>query len=247
MRCSFSILSLAITLPACISASSPVVTIKNGTVQGRHSPEWNQDFFLGIPYAQPPLGELRFRWPQSINTSFEGVFDASLYGHSCYQYGSNFNLSEDCLTINGMLYPLLCSILPNEVCLVIRPSGHEHENLPVLVWIYGGGLTLGSTADQQYNLSAIVEASTLTDNPFIAVSMNYRLGVWGFLNTPVIHAEGSSNAGLLDQRLGLRWVQENILAFGGDPSRVTIWGESAVRISTIPIQPREFMLITSSL
>jgi len=99
-----------------------------------------------------------------------------------------------------------------------------------LVWIYGGGLTLGSTADQQYNLSGIVEASTLTNNPFIAVSMNYRLGVWGFLNTPVVHAEGSSNAGLLDQRLGLRWVQENIHAFGGDSKRVTIWGESAVCI-----------------
>ena len=101
-----------------------------------------------------------------------------------------------------------------------------------MVWIYGGGLTLGSTADQQYNLSGIVEASTLTDNPFIAVSMNYRLGVWGFLNTPVVHAEGSSNAGLLDQRLGLRWVQENIRSFGGDPRRVTVWGESAVRIFT---------------
>lgn len=99
-----------------------------------------------------------------------------------------------------------------------------------MVWIYGGGLTLGSTADQQYNLSGIVEASTLTDNPFIAVSMNYRLGVWGFLNTPVVHAEGSSNAGLLDQRLGLQWVQENIRSFGGDPRRVTVWGESAVRI-----------------
>jgi carboxylesterase type B len=128
-----------------------------------------------------------------------------------------------------MVYRALCSDLPQLTCLVIRPSGYDHKFLPVLVWIYGGGLTLGSTADPQYNLSGIVEASTLTDNPFIAVSMNYRLGVWGFLNTPVVHAEGSSNAGLLDQRLGLRWVKENILAFGGDPTRVTIWGESAVR------------------
>lgn len=103
MQCLFFILSLAILVPSCLSASFPRVTIKNGTVQGRQSPEWNQDFFLGIPYAQPPLGDLRFRWPQSINTSFEGVFDASRYGYSCYQYGSNFNLSEDCLTINGTL------------------------------------------------------------------------------------------------------------------------------------------------
>lgn len=96
------IFSLAILVPSLVSASPPTVAIKNGTVQGRHSSEWNQDFFLGIPYAQPPLGDLRFRWPQSLNTSFQGVFDASRYGYSCYQYGSNFNLSEDCLTINGI-------------------------------------------------------------------------------------------------------------------------------------------------
>jgi carboxylesterase type B len=107
MKSLLSIFSLSLLLPACVFASSPVVTIKNGTVQGRHSSQWNQDFFLGIPYAQPPLGDLRFRWPQSINTSFDGVFDASHYGHSCYQYGTNFNLSEDCLTINGTLCSLL--------------------------------------------------------------------------------------------------------------------------------------------
>jgi carboxylesterase type B len=118
--------------------------------------------------------------------------------------------------------------------------------LAVLVWIYGGGLTLGSTADPQYNLSGIVEASTLTGNPFIAVSMNYRLGVWGFLNTPVVHAEGSSNAGLLDQRLALRWVQENILSFGGDPTRVTVWGESAVRNFIPTSQLRAVILILTT-
>jgi carboxylesterase type B len=107
MKSLLSIFSLSLLLPACVFASSPVVTIKNCTVQGRHSSQWNQDFFLGIPYAQPPLGDLRFRWPQSINTSFDGVFDASHYGHSCYQYGTNFNLSEDCLTINGTLCSLL--------------------------------------------------------------------------------------------------------------------------------------------
>lgn len=210
MRCLLSVISLSALFASCISASSPIVTVKNGTVQGHHSTEWDQDFFLGIPYAQPPVGDLRFRWPQSRNSSFDGVLNATRYGYSCYQYGSNFNLSEDCLTLN-----------------VVRPRGHENKTLPVLVWIYGGGLTLGSTADQQYNLSGIVEASTRTDNPFIAVSMNYRLGVWGFLNTPVVHAEGSSNAGLLDQRLALQWVQENIASFGGDPRRVTVWGESA--------------------
>jgi carboxylesterase type B len=146
-----------------------------------------------------------------------------------------------------MVYRALCSDLPQLTCSVIRPSGYNHKSLPVLVWIYGGGLTLGSTADPQYNLSGIVEASTLTDNPFIAVSMNYRLGVWGFLNTPVVRAEGSSNAGLLDQRLALQWVKENILAFGGDPTRVTIWGESAVRTFVPATQICRIMLIMTSL
>lgn len=85
------------------SASSPVISVKNGTLQGVHSSEWGQDFFLGIPYAQPPLGDLRFRWPQSLNTSYNSTLDATRYGYSCYQYGSNFNLSEDCLTLNGRL------------------------------------------------------------------------------------------------------------------------------------------------
>jgi hypothetical protein len=107
MKSLLSRFSLSLLLPAHVFASPLVVTIKNGTIQGRHSSEWNQDFFLGIPYAQPPLGDLRFRWPQSINTSFEATFEASHYGHSCYQYGTNFNLSEDCLTINGTLCLLL--------------------------------------------------------------------------------------------------------------------------------------------
>lgn len=130
------------------------------------------------------------------------------------QYHTTFNLSEDCLNIN-----------------VIRPSGGNysgsHTNLPVLVWIFGGGLYTGSTADPRYNLSGIVQVSQDIGQPVIAVSMNYRLGMWGFLQTPGLVAEGSSNAGLADQRLALQWVQENIASFGGDPKRVTVWGESA--------------------
>jgi carboxylesterase type B len=125
------------------------------------------------------------------------------------QYKTNFNLSEDCLNLN-----------------VIRPSG-KHDKLPVLVWIYGGGLYTGSTADPQYNLSGIVKVSQDLGQPIIAVSMNYRLNMYGFLQSPQLLAEGSSNAGLLDQRLALQWVQENIASFGGDPSRVVVWGESA--------------------
>lgn len=95
------------------------------------------------------------------------------------------------------------------------------------MWIYGGGLTAGSSADPQYNISGIVKTASDSGQPFIGVSINYRLGVWGFLQNPAILQEGSSNAGLLDQRMAMRWVHDNIAAFGGNPNRVTIWGESA--------------------
>jgi carboxylesterase type B len=193
-----------------VRAEVPTAQTLNGTYEGLYLPDWEQDAFLGIPYAQPPVGPLRYRWPQSINTSFDGVHNATQYGYSCMQYGQNFQLSEDCLTIN-----------------VVRPAGTPSEPLAVLVWIYGGGLYAGSTADPQYNLSGLVKVSQDMEQPVIAVSMNYRLGMWGFLQSAAIFNEGSSNAGLLDQRLALHWIQENIAAFGGDPKRVVIWGESA--------------------
>ncbi|KAI0428057.1 alpha/beta-hydrolase [Xylaria sp. FL1042] len=192
--------------------NSQVPTVKtiNGTYEGLYLPDWDQDAFLGIPYAQPPVGQLRYRWPLSINESFDGVRKATQYGYSCMQYGQNFELSEDCLTIN-----------------VVRPTERSKEPLPVLVWVYGGGLYAGSTADPQYNLSGIVQVSQEMGQPVIAVSMNYRLAQLGFLQTAQLLAEGSSNAGLLDQRLAFHWIQENIAAFGGDPSKVVLWGESA--------------------
>lgn len=206
--------SLLITIVICLcstsqAASPPTAKSRNGTYEGLYLPTYDQDAFLGIPYAQPPIGSLRFKWPQSLNSSFQSTRSATQYGYSCYQYGSKFNLSEDCLTLN-----------------VVRPHGYENTSLPVLVWIYGGGLFAGSSADPQYNLSGIVKTSQEIDRPIVAVSLNYRLGMWGFLQTPQILAEGSSNAGLLDQRMALRWLQENIAAFGGDPKRVTIWGKS---------------------
>ncbi|KAI8627323.1 alpha/beta-hydrolase [Xylariaceae sp. FL1651] len=190
--------------------SAPIVKTINGTYEGLHLPDWNQDAFLGMPYAQPPVRQLRYRRPIPVNESFDGVRKATQYGYSCMQYGQNFTLSEDCLTIN-----------------VVRPAGASSMPLPVLVWVYGGGLYAGSTADPQYNLSGIVQVSQEVGQPVIAVSMNYRLAQWGFLQTAQLLAEGSSNAGLLDQRLAFHWIQENIDAFGGDPSKVILWGESA--------------------
>ncbi|KAI0444985.1 alpha/beta-hydrolase [Xylaria telfairii] len=191
-------------------SKAPTVKTVNGTYEGLYLPDWNQDAFLGIPYAQPPVGQLRYRRPLSVNESFSGIRNATQYGYSCMQYSQSFTLSEDCLTIN-----------------VVRPAGKLQGLLPVLVWVYGGGLYAGSTADAQYNLSGIVQVSQEMKQPIIAVSMNYRLGQWGFFQTAQLLAEGSSNAGLLDQRLAFHWIQENIAAFGGDPGKVVLWGESA--------------------
>ncbi|KAF5872377.1 putative carboxylesterase family protein [Botrytis fragariae] len=213
-RSLLAVLSTSILLPPSvlgINTTSPTVTVTNGSYIGKYVPEWQQDQFLGIPYAIPPLGDLRFARPKSLNTSFTGYRDATHYGYSCYQYGTTFNLSEDCLTLN-----------------VIRPAGTTPDsNLPVLIWIFGGGFYTGATADPQYNLSGITHVGQQTGQSIITVSMDYRLGVWGFLQTPQVLAEGGSNAGLLDQRLALRWIKENIASFGGDPRRITVWGESA--------------------
>ncbi|KAK5628000.1 hypothetical protein RRF57_003715 [Xylaria bambusicola] len=200
----------AVSSLALNNPQPPTVKTINGTYEGLYLPDWKQDVFLGMPYAQPPVGPLRYRWPVSLNESFGGVRKATEYGYSCMQYDQTFELSEDCLTIN-----------------VVRPSKRSAKPLPVLVWVYGGGLFMGSTADPRYNLSGIVQVSQEIGQPVIAVSMNYRLGQWGFLQTAQVLAEGSSNAGLLDQRLAFHWIQENIAAFGGDPNKVVLWGESA--------------------
>ncbi|RKK36027.1 hypothetical protein BFJ66_g13698 [Fusarium oxysporum f. sp. cepae] len=193
--------------------ATPFATVKNGTYRGIHSNEYNQDFFLGIPFAEPPVGDLRFRNPRSYDKSWKGTRDANKYSPACVGYGPSqlgYNTSEDCLYLN-----------------VIRPSGFSNKKLPVAVWIHGGGYFQGSGVDLRYNLTFIVEQSVKLGHPIIAVSMNYRLGAFGFLNSAEAFETGDSNMGFRDQRLSLHWIHENIAAFGGDPSKVTIWGQSA--------------------
>ncbi|KAH7348648.1 triacylglycerol lipase [Rhexocercosporidium sp. MPI-PUGE-AT-0058] len=202
----FSTLSFAQDTP-------PTVKVLNGTYSGTHSSTFNQDYFLGIPFAQPPVGDLRFRQAQSLNVTFDETRNATEYSPECMGYGSDQwvlgnIISEDCLTLN-----------------VIRPSGAQ--NLPVGVWIHGGGNTQGGSRDPRYNLSFIVEQSVYAKSPFIGVSINYRLQAWGYLFGKEVLEAGSANMGVRDQRLALHWIQENIAAFGGDPTKVTIWGESA--------------------
>ncbi|KAK6379059.1 hypothetical protein LTS17_006763 [Exophiala oligosperma] len=195
---------------------APTVKIKNGSYFGVHSSSYNQDFFLGMPFAQPPVGELRFNLPKSLNTTWDDSRNATQYGYECYGYGSDQwvlgnIVSEDCLTLN-----------------VIRPSGMgQNASLPVGVWIHGGGFFEGGGRDPRYNLSKIVQASAEMGKPFIGVSINYRLQAFGYLFGTAVMKAGVTNLGFRDQRLALHWVQENIAAFGGDPSQVTIWGESA--------------------
>jgi triacylglycerol lipase len=119
--------------------------------------------------------------------------------------------NEDCLSIN-----------------VVRPAGiSPSKKLPVGVWIHGGGFFIGGSCWPYNNLSHLVNASQQAGKPIIAVSFNYRLGILGFLAGSELAAEGNVNLGLHDQRLALRWINENIASFGGDPEKVTIFGESA--------------------
>ncbi|ETS83076.1 hypothetical protein PFICI_04952 [Pestalotiopsis fici W106-1] len=194
--------------------SQASVTIANGTIVGSHDSTNKIDKFLGIPYAEPPVGNLRLRQAVPLQQSF-GTIQATAFGESCYGSRNPTNSSEDCLTLN-----------------IWRPSSiSQNETLPVLVWIYGGGFTNGYTADPRFEGTDLVRISSEIQKPVILLSLNYRLGPFGFLNGLEMSDLGLLNIGLLDQRLALHWIQENIAAFGGDPTKVTLAGESAGAVS----------------
>ncbi|KAK9772304.1 putative Carboxylic ester hydrolase [Seiridium cardinale] len=192
----------------------PIVNVKNGTLRGYRLDQFAEDLFLGVPFAQPPVESLRFRHSKPISNGWDGERDATVRSPSCPGYAGfdeGLMLGEDCLTLD-----------------IVRPSTTTTAGrLPVFVWIYGGGFTAGGSADQRYNISYLVNGSVAIGKPIIAVSINYRVAGWGFLSSKEVSEAGVSNIGLFDQRLALRWIQENIDAFGGDPDAVTICGESA--------------------
>jgi para-nitrobenzyl esterase len=215
-----AILTIAIVVILPVAAQTPnvVVTIDSGAIEG--SVAGDVLSFKGIPYAAPPVGDLRWQAPQPVE-SWEGVRSAIEYGHDCIQLplpgdaaASGSTMSEDCLVLN-----------------VWRPAAIEpDENLPVLIWIHGGGFLNGSSA------AAIYDGSAFAKQGLVVVSFNYRLGRLGFFAHPALTAaeEGSlGNYGLMDQLAALQWVQRNISAFGGDPDRMTIMGESAGGISVM--------------
>ncbi|KAI8937836.1 hypothetical protein NX059_005529 [Plenodomus lindquistii] len=209
-----SVLSAWLFATTAVLAAEPTVTVKNGTYEGVYLPSFNQDVFLGIPYAQDTGGLNRFRVPQSLNTTWNGTRAAKQYGHTCPDpTEAEFGMSEDCLNIN-----------------IIRPAGFnatEAAKLPVAVWIHGGSYQVGTSSIPNYNLTYIVQRSVEIGQPIIATSINYRKGGWGMLYSREIQGTGQTNLALRDMRKGLAWIQDNIESFGGNKSSVTIWGESA--------------------
>ncbi|OBZ77975.1 Lipase 2 [Grifola frondosa] len=176
-----------------------------------------QEFFGGIPFAEPPLGSLRFAPPVPKYNPGGATFNATEYGFLCLQStpfgGPASIMSEDCLTIN-----------------VLRPSGvHQGSDLPVMVWIGGLGFTVYNP--DKYDPMPLVLYSVERGTPVIFVSFNYRQGPLGFPLGIEATARGALNLGLKDQLVALEWIQQNIAAFGGDPEKVTVFGESAGAIS----------------
>lgn len=198
-------------------ASSQIVTarVTGGVVEGTVAE--GVASFKGIPFAAPPVGELRWKAPQPVKP-WTGVRKADTFGPGCMQattgagrLGVSANVSEDCLYLN-----------------VWTAARDRSERRPVMVWIYGGAFVSGMTAIPAY------DGTRLAQKGVVMVSLAYRLGPFGFLAHPELSAEGrkgSGTYGLQDQIAGLRWVRDNIAQFGGDPSRVTIFGESAGAIS----------------
>jgi len=195
------------------SAGGPIVTTDDGALQGATAGA--VDEFLGIPYAAPPVGNLRWRPPRPA-AGWTGVRDATAFGPSCPQAPSPFGppgpFSEDCLYLN-----------------VYAPAARTgFGGRPVLVWIHGGGLVQDGARDY--------DGTKLAADGVVVVTINYRLGALGFLAHPALAARpggAAGNYGLMDQQAALRWVQRNIARFGGDQDNVTIAGQSAGGLSVL--------------
>jgi len=206
-------LLLLATAHSGLAAPGLQVRTDSGILEGMVGTAPGVRVFEGIPFAAPPVGQLRWREPGPV-APWEGVRKATQFGPRAMQGAIYSDMifrddgpSEDCLYLN-----------------VWTPAASAGDRLPVMVWIYGGGLKAGSSSEPRQ------DGGDLARKGVVVVSMNYRLGVFGFLAHPELSREsghGSGNYGLMDQIAALRWVRRNIAAFGGDPGNVTIFGESA--------------------
>ncbi|WP_339864002.1 carboxylesterase family protein [uncultured Algoriphagus sp.] len=192
--------------------------IKNGIIAGSYDTKTGIQKFFGIPFAKPPVGDLRWKAPQPMD-NWTGVKVTKKFGPRAVQapvFGDmdfkSDGISEDCLYLN-----------------VWTPADRNMKDLPVLVYFYGGGFVAGDGSEPRYNGEAMAQKG------IVVVTVNYRLNIFGFFAHPELSAEApykaSGNYGLMDQMASLKWVKENIAAFGGNPKKVTIAGESAGSIS----------------
>jgi len=208
------VLALAVLISplGLYAASSLRVDTATGQIEGTREGSIRE--FLGIPYAAPPVGDLRWKQPEPA-PKWNGVRPATSFGARCMQariYSDMIfrdpGISEDCLYLN-----------------VWTPAKNAKAHLPVMVWVYGGGFQAGATSEPRQ------DGTNLAKHGVVVVSMNYRLGIFGFFVHPGLAAESGRNSagnyGLLDQVAALQWVHDNIANFGGDPGNVTIFGESA--------------------
>ncbi|KOS05056.1 carboxylesterase [Flavobacterium akiainvivens] len=211
------LLAIAFCVASITYAQAPQAKVEQGTLEGITLPSGIKNY-RGIPFAQPPVGNLRWKAPQPPK-SWSGIRKADAFGNNAMQkpvFGDmSFrapNMSEDCLYLN-----------------VWTPAKKTGEKLPVLVYFYGGGFIAGDGSENRY------DGESLAEKGIVTVTLNYRLGIFGFFSHPELTVESpnhaSGNYGLLDQNAALLWVRKNIAAFGGDPNKITIAGESAGSIS----------------
>jgi len=219
-RMAVMVLAIAAFAPLAVAqAKGPVVSTNDGAVRGTQAAKPEVKVFKGIPFAAPPVGTLRWRPPQPVKP-WSGIRPATEFGASCMQrevkellpwteeFMTHNEVSEDCLFLN-----------------VWTPHAARSARLPVVVFIHGGAFTSGAGG------IAIYDGTDLAATGLVVVTINYRLGIFGFFAHPELTAESerhsSGNYALLDQIAALQWVKRNIAGFGGDPKRVTIWGQSA--------------------
>ncbi|KAI9066037.1 carotenoid ester lipase precursor [Trametes sanguinea] len=231
--CLLSVLVSAVLAAPLAPRAAPTVQLDQGTFIGASDGKTNK--FMGIPFAKAPVGDLRFNLPVAVDP-YTGTHTVTSFGPSCPQQAIDFDLPSQLAAdaVDFIVNSIYQAVFPaQEDCLnlnVIVPAGtNPTDKLPVVAWIFGGGFELGSPA--QYDGTGIVSRSVDMKQPVIYVSMNYRVSAFGFLASQEVKDAGVGNLGLQDQRLALRWIQKYISAFGGDPTKVTIWGESAGAIS----------------
>jgi para-nitrobenzyl esterase len=198
--------TIAFAAGTAAAAIDDPVQLDTGRISGTTTSSPEVRVFKGIPYAAPPVGDLRWRAPKPA-ARWEGTRKADEFGPVCMQ-GGNQKMSEDCLTLN--------------VWTAAKSAG---EKRPVMFWIYGGGYYTGSGSQAMYDGEALAQKGA------VVATFNYRLGNFGFFAYPELTKEsdrrGAANFGVMDAIAALQWVQKNIARFGGDPKRVTIFGESA--------------------